>query len=230
MDLSKLKLKIMPGAPSYCDTYISEHNESFQLWRETWKNFYKEIGQEDSFNKNTFYRCSFVTTLFYEESAVALILGSDFNLNYKACSNHSYLNFYDDQFMDEMIKRKKYHITSLESFTVSEEFQYEKTGIPLAYIIGMLASKYSETLSNNGTMISVRSDIQIFEKFAKQCGYERIISNYKSGNLTLDNIFITNGSLDIPKDGLLNLINKIWDKRQDFNKEIVTKSFTKKVA
>jgi hypothetical protein len=191
-------------------------NNIFNYWKNFWSEIYSSAGSIESFKTDDFFRQKQICVITDKDQIVAVHLYTYFNLNCHIAKNHSYFNFYNDEFLSIISSKNISTVMSMEFMTLNSNYRKSKTKIPYALILAYLGALNFNLSGVDAIIAPARKDVGV-HKMSYLLGFDCIQKDVMQRNFMCDMVALKKGNLIFPED--LNIreeVEKLWMNRTDY--------------
>lgn len=214
--IQNLEYVVMPGKVSPGFRALELHNETYNLWRNVWKDVFTEAGNPTALVADDFLRQDFICTLHRNGEVVACHLYTIFNMEQNVSLDHRYFSIFPKNIIDLFRAKKATHLMSMEFLTVHPEWRKNSTaGMSLGPILTHLGVNVFRTLNMDAAIAPARKKMKV-EQMAAKFGFECLQPNVSRGNLDCDLIALFPQNIKTyPEEIVVDAAEILWANKLD---------------
>jgi hypothetical protein len=165
--LEDLQLVLLPGNPAQLAGQAhSLHNRIFQYWKDFWGDFYRKSGSSETLKADDFMRSHTVLAFVGPRDVVGLMLLSEFDLEYLATADHSYVLKYPPEDLQRLRKEGNSRVLTMEFLTAHPSWRKTQVGISFGELLVGAGMRVFLEGAADAVLGTARVDIKVPELVA----------------------------------------------------------------
>jgi hypothetical protein len=192
---------------------------SYQFWSDIWRNTFKEVKGSDRLFSDDFLRQDEVLTLWHNQEIIALFLFKWMDLSSPPHRNHSYLEFYPSDVLQDVAGLCDQRVMFMSYLTVHPDWRKDRVPVPISDLMLGLATKRFLHSGASALLSFTRNDRKVNDLVYRYGARPLKVGGEMHGIGCDFTAIFRQDVRESPVSGAGPLIQRLWEKRRAFVNE-----------